>query len=198
LLINQLRGGYDHCRKNRLDSMRRPQKVNPVPPLLHRSDAGGPLLRELTSLRLVRLVDFMNHTAARAFPRVSGLSRFEWRAVALACGTPLLSINDLAARLHRGAAQVSRTVKKLVAAGLLHRASRTGGPGVLISPTSLGRTVYGPLEQLARERNAALVAGLTTDELKVLDRCISVMTANAIALLAQEERLQGREVDPPP
>ena len=122
---------------------------------------GGPLARELTSMRMMRLVYFITRSASRAFPRVSGLSDFEWRIVAVVCEMPSLSINDLSALLHRGVAQVSRAVKKLVAAGLLHRANRTGGPGVVITPTRLGRTIYGPLEQLARERNAAIIAGLS-------------------------------------
>jgi DNA-binding MarR family transcriptional regulator len=171
--------------------MQRLKKVKPAKPMLHRGGEGDSLSRELTSLRLVRLVDFMSQSASRAFPRVSGLSDFEWRVVAWVCQTPRLSINDLSARLHRGVAQVSRTVKKLVAAGLLHRANRTGGPGVLITPTRLGRIVYGPLEQLARQRNAAIVAGLSAKELKVLDHCITIMTANALALLAREQRLQA-------
>ena len=171
--------------------MQRLKEVKPAQPMLHRGDEGGPLSRELASVRLVRLVDFMNRSASRAFPRVSGLSDFEWRVVAWVCEMPRLSVNDLSALLHRGVAQVSRTVKKLVAAGLLHRANRTGGPGVLITPTRLGRTVYGPLQRLARQRNTAIVAGLRADEIKVLDHCIAIMTANALAQLAREQRLQA-------
>jgi DNA-binding MarR family transcriptional regulator len=150
--------------------------------------AGGPLSRELTIVRVLRLAELVNRSASRAYPRVSGLSDFEWRVVALVRETPRQSINDLAARLNRGVAQVSRTVKKLVAAGLLHRANRTGGPGVLITVTRLGRTVHAPLEVLARARNAAIIAGLGVTELSILDHCIAVMTANAIAQLAQEQR----------
>ena len=167
--------------------MQRPNKLKPPPAPLRRGDEGGPLSRELISLRLVRLVDFIHRSASRAFPRASGLSDFEWRVAALVCEMPQLSINDLAALLHRGVAQVSRTVKKLVAAGLLHRTNRTGGPGVLITPTRLCRTVYGPLEQLARQRNAAIIAGLSATELKVLEHCIEVMTANAFAQLTDEQ-----------
>jgi len=173
--------------------MKPPRKSKNPGPALHRGDEGGPLSRELTSVRLVRLVDFMSRAASLAFPRVSGLSDFEWRIVAWVCEMPPLSINDLAELLHRGVAQVSRTVKKLVAAGLLHRASRGGGPGVLITPTRLGRTVYGPLESLARQRNAAIIAGLGPDELKVLDHCIVVMMNNALEQLAREQRLQSQE-----
>src|SRR5262249_10980308 len=171
--------------------MQRPNQTKAAQPVLNRGDEGGPLARELTNLRLVRLVDFIHRSASRAFPRESGLSDFEWRTVALVCEMPPLSINDLSALLHRGVAQVSRAVKKLVAAGLLHRASRTGGPGVMITPTRLGRTVYGPLEQLARERNAAIIEGLSAEEIKVLEHCIAIMTANARAQLAHEQELQA-------
>jgi DNA-binding MarR family transcriptional regulator len=171
--------------------MQRSKKAEPAPPVLSRGDQSGPLSRELTSVRLARLVHFMNCSASRAYPRVSGLSDFEWRAVSFVCETPRVSINDLAARLHRDVGQVSRTVKKLVAAGVLHRANRTGGPGVLISPTRLGRKVHGPLKRLARQRNASIVAGLGAEELQVLDRCIAIMTANAIAQLAHEQGLRS-------
>jgi DNA-binding MarR family transcriptional regulator len=176
-----------------VDSVQRLKKMKPGQSVLRRPDEGGPLSRELTSVRLIRLVEFISRSASRAFPRVSGLSDFEWRAIALVCETPGLSINDLSAVLHRGVAQVSRTVKKLVSAGLLHRTSRTGGPGVLITPTRLGRTIYGPLKQLARERNTAIIAGLSAGELKILDHCVAIMTANAIAQLAHEQQLQADE-----
>jgi DNA-binding MarR family transcriptional regulator len=136
----------------------------------------------------MRLVDFVYQSASRAFPRASGLSDFEWRVLALVCESPRLSISEMSAVLHRGVAQVSRTAKKLVAAGLLHRAHRTGGPGVLISATRLGRVVYGPLRTLSRQRNAAIIAGLNPQELQVLDHCIAIMTANAREQLDQEQQ----------
>ena len=161
--------------------------------MLRRDHQDGPLMRELTTLRLMRLVDFVYQSASRVFPRVSGLSDFEWRVLALVSESPRLSINEMSAVLHRGVAQVSRTVKKLVAAGLLHRANRTGGPGVLISSTRLGRIVYGPLRTLSRQRNAAIVAGLDSRELRVLDHCITIMTANARAQLDREQQSNADE-----
>jgi DNA-binding MarR family transcriptional regulator len=175
---------------NGLDSMQHPKKAKPGPTLLHRSDDGTPLSRELTTLRLMQLADFINRSASREFPRVSGLSDFEWRAVAQVCESPRLSISDLSAVLHRGVAQVSRTVKKLIAAGVLERAKRPGGPGVLISATTLGRTVYDPIEQLVRQRNAALITGLSAAQLKILDHCIETMMPNAQALLDHELQRQ--------
>jgi DNA-binding MarR family transcriptional regulator len=170
---------------------RRPPRREAARPALHRGDEGGPLSRELLTVKLVRLVDFLSRAAALAFPRISGLSDFEWRVIAWSCETPGLSINDLSALLHRGAAQVSRTVKKLVAAGLLARASRRGGPGVRISPTPLGRTVYGPLAALARKRNAEIIAGLEPHEIRLLERSVSKMMTNVLAQLAREQQLQA-------
>lgn len=163
-------------------------------PTLHRRVEAGPLSRELLTVKLIRLVDFLNRAASLAFPRVSGLSDFEWRVVAWPCELPGLSLNDLAALLHRGAAQVSRTVKKLVAAGLLDRVPRRGGPGVLISPTALGRTVYGPLATLARERNAEMIAGLTSREVRLVERCVVTMLANVRVQLEREQSLQVRRI----
>jgi DNA-binding MarR family transcriptional regulator len=156
-------------------------------------DISGVLSRELISLRVLVLVDFINRSRSIAYPRASGFSDFEWRVLARVCESPDMSINDLSRLLHRGVAQVSRTVKRLVAAGVLYRESRAGGPGVSITPTRLGRMAYGPLVALARERNAAIIAGLTKEELGTLDHCISVMTDNAMAQLSRELELQAGE-----
>ncbi len=167
--------------------------ASPLPgTVLIKGAEGGPLSRELLTIKLVRLVDFMTRSGSLAFPRTSGLSDFEWRVLARVCETPPLSINDLSALLHRGVAQVSRTVKKLVAAGLLHRATRGGGPGVSITPTQLGRTVYGPLVTLARERNSQVIHGLSDEDLRVLERCVASMTKNSLAQLAREQELQTK------
>jgi len=160
------------------------------PPKLFKGDEGGPLSRELISVRVVRLVDFMSRASALAYGRVSGLSEFEWRVLARVCETPGLSINELSGLLSRGVAQVSRTVKRLVGAGLLRSDSKGGGPGVLISATPLGRTVYAPLAELARGADRALTAGLAPEDIAILDRCLAVMTENALEALAREQEAE--------
>ncbi len=107
------------------------------------------------------------------------------------CETPPLSINELAGILNRGVAQVSRTVKRLVGLGLLKRENVGGGPGVAIRPTPAGEAAYAPLVEVAVESERELTAGLTEDELKTLDRIISVMSENALARLAREQELQS-------
>lgn len=159
------------------------------PPALIKKDIeGGPLSRELVSIQIVRLADFIERSGKIAFARSTGFSDFEWRVFIWVCETPPVSINELSALVHRGAAQVSRTVQKLVAAGLLHRANRAGGPTVSITPTRLGLTLYGPLVTLARERNAEIIEGLRADELKTLEKCVTVMIRNALALLTRNQQ----------
>ena len=151
---------------------------------------GGPLTRELLTMKIVRLVDFMTRGAVLAFPRVSGLSDLQWRTLAVVDELAPRSMNELSELPHRDAGQVSRSVKALVAAGLLHRANRKGGPGVLITLTLQGRSVYRPVARLARDRNAAIIAGLRAGDIRVLERCVIAMTRNAIAELARERDLE--------
>jgi len=174
------------ARSARLPATR--SKLLHEPPLIRKDIEGGPLSRELVSIQFVRLGDYIERSARLAYGRHTGFSDFEWRVFMWVCETPPVSINELSALVHRGAAQVSRTVQKLVSAGLLHRANRAGGPTVSITPTRLGLTLYGPLVALARERNVEIVAGLSEAELHVLDKCVTVMIRNALAMLAREQK----------
>jgi len=162
--------------------------ARPAPHLL-KGDEGGPLSRQLVLVRLARLTDFLARGSALQFTRTSGLSDFEWRVLARVCETPDLSLNELAGHVHRNIAQVSRTVKRLVGMGLLKSRGRGGGPGVVISPAPLGRTVYAPLVALAIEADAELTRGLSAEDLQQLKRCLEVMTENALARLAREQSL---------
>src|SRR5262245_38813565 len=117
-------------------------------PLIDKDKEGGPLSRELVSIQIVRLADFIERSGRLVFARHTGFSDFEWRVFIWVCEAPPVSINELSALVHREAAQVSRTVQKLVAAGLLDRANVAGGPTVAITPTQRGLKLYGPLVAL--------------------------------------------------
>lgn len=157
-------------------------------PHLIKGDEGGPLSRQLVMVRLARLMDFLARGSALQFTRTSGLSDFEWRVLARVCETPDLSLNELAGHVHRSLAQVSRTVKRLVGMGLLKSRGRGGGPGVMISPAPLGRTVYAPLVALAVQADAELTQGLEEEDLRRLKQYVDVMTQNALARLAREQQ----------
>ena len=165
------------------------QAPDPAHPHLIKGDEGGPLSRQLVGVSLKRMVQFLNRASSLRYTRASGLSDFEWRLLARLCETPELSLGELAMHLRCGGAQASRTVKRLVAAGLVHSRGRGGGPGVIISPTAEGREAYAPLIALAAEADRALLAGLSEDEIEGLRRCIEVLTENALATLAHEQQL---------
>jgi DNA-binding MarR family transcriptional regulator len=168
-------------------------KTATEPPLIRKDIEGGPLSRELVSIQIVRLADFIERSGRLAYSRRTGFSDFEWRVFIWVCETPPVSINELSALVHRNAAQVSRTVQKLVAARLLHRANRASGPTVSITPTRLGLTLYAPLVALARERDTEIVAGLSAEELRILEKCIARMSRNAVAILAREQQGEAEE-----
>jgi DNA-binding MarR family transcriptional regulator len=168
-------------------------RIPAATPRLLKGDEGGPLSRQLVGVSLKRLVDFLSRASSLRYTRASGLSDFEWRVLARVCETPDMSLGELAEHLHRGVAQTSRTVKRLVSIGLLRSRNRGGGPGVLISPSPLGRTVYEPMIALAREADRALLAGLSDQEVEALRRHIDVLTGNALAILGVEQRLAQAE-----
>ncbi len=90
----------------------------------------------------------------------------------------------------RSVPQVSRTVKRLVALGLLRREKVGGGPGVAISPTPEGLVAYAPLVALAEDSERQLTAGLTEVEMQTLNRIITVMSENALERLGREQQAQ--------
>jgi DNA-binding MarR family transcriptional regulator len=172
--------------------MKRIRKVRETS-LIRKDIEGGPLSRELVSIQIVRLADFIERSGRLAYARRTGFTDFEWRVFIWVCETPPVSINELSALVHRGAGQVSRTVQKLVTAGLLHRANRAGGPTVSITPTPRGLTLYAPLVSLAREREVEITAGISAEEMRVLAQCVARMSRNAVAMLAREQKGEPRK-----
>ena len=160
-------------------------------PRLGRGEEGGALSRRLSHIALQQLVQHIRRGSGLAYARVSGLSDFEWRILARVCDMPGLSINELGSVMDRSVAQVSRTVKRLAGLGLVERQAVRGGPGVAINPTPAGEEAYAPMVQLAEASERELVAGLTDEELRTLDRIIAVITENALVRLAREQQAQA-------
>jgi DNA-binding MarR family transcriptional regulator len=148
--------------------------------------------RELATVKLGRLTDCMQHSAQLAYPQVSGLSDFLWRVIGWVAENEPVSINELAALLQRDVAQVSRAVKELVAVGLLHRAARKGGPGVLITPTPAGRATYARIRRLAHDRDERMTRGLSSEQLRLLEECIVILSRNAEQELLRQQRREQR------
>jgi DNA-binding MarR family transcriptional regulator len=153
---------------------------------------GGP---PLMSARLITLVTQIRRTAALTYRRELGLSEVDWRVLSQIGEHAPLSLNALAEIIGLDRGQLSRGVTRLVAAGLVSRTSRPGGPGILIALTPAGADVFGRLMAIALKRNAAFVRGIADSELAAFSAVLDRMTANARALLVAEQlEAKGRDV----
>ncbi len=164
------------------------------------SAAGGtieePLHRRLEGPRLFKLLTLVRRFAGPEARQKLGLSDFEWRIMSQVGDRAPMSLNDLAAVSTHDKGQLSRGVKRLVAAGILVRESRRGERGVFISPTAAGRQVFDELVRLAVEQNEALVEGLTAEERQAFTQTLDKLEANAMKRLAalHEDRVEDAPV----
>jgi DNA-binding MarR family transcriptional regulator len=153
----------------------------------------------LMSARLITLVTQIRRTAALTYRRELGLSEVDWRVLSQIGEHAPLSLNALAEVIGLDRGQLSRGVTRLVAAGLVTRTARRGGPGILIGLTPAGEDVFGRLMALALKRNAAFTRGIGARELATCAAVLDKMTENARALLAEEQettRGRGRAAAP--
>lgn len=154
---------------------------------LRRELAGGPLSRELLTVKLIRLGDYIARAGTALYARSVTLSALEQRVLIWCCEIPPLSINELSSLVHRGAGQVSRTVRAMVEEGLLHRRAVGGGRTVAVTPTAKGRAVYAPMVVLARSRENEVVQGISAQDLRALHGLLDQLLDNAAGLLLAEE-----------
>lgn len=168
---------------------RRPR--DPEDGALRKDLEGGPLSRELLTIQLIRLGEFMVRYCHSSLMRHASLTELELRVLIFSCEVPPVSVNELSKLVHRGAGQVSRVVQKMVDAGLLHRANRGGGPTVSITPTALGREVYGPLVEMTRAMDGQLMQGIAASDRPTLERWVARLTHNAVTLLQAEPAPDG-------
>lgn len=149
--------------------------------------------------RLFKILSMIRRFAGPQARRELGLSDFEWRVMAQVGDRAPMSLNELAAASAHDKGQLSRGVKRLVEAGLLVRESRRGERGVFISPTPAGEEVYERLVRLAFTQNDLLIAGLSSEQLKVFSTVLDKLEANAQALLVAEQELRvGTDAEPEP
>jgi DNA-binding MarR family transcriptional regulator len=149
------------------------------------AEAGKP--GRLLSARLIMLVTLIRRTAALTYRRELGLSEVDWRIVSQVGEFAPLSLNELADVIGLDRGQLSRGVTRLVAAGLLTRTARRGGPGILIGLTARGEDIFVHLMELAHRRNAAFIDGIDAGDLRTFSAVLERMTENARALLAAEQ-----------
>lgn len=150
------------------------------------------IMRELTSMRMIKLYSLLRRSGTLARRREFGMSETDWWIVAQVGEYAPLSLNGLAERLGQDRGQLSRAVKSLVERDLLKRQRKPGGPEIEIGLAPEGQRIYRDMIELAIERDRELTEGLAPDSLEVLRGLVEEMIVRAEAMLAEEKRLAAR------
>jgi len=108
-----------------------------------------------------------------------GLSIIMWRVMAVLAANGELRQIDLAELTSIDASTLSRIVTRLVQLGLATRTrSASSNREVIVALSAKGGTLVARLIPLARDIEAVASAGLSTEELAVLKRCLRRMYSN--------------------
>ena len=105
-----------------------------------------------------------------------------------------ISANEISRWLRTDKAWVGRSVDRLIRAGYARRRADPGhGRRQLLSLTAKGERAYTAIATAARRRNDNLLASLSGEERKVLERALAKLQAKASAMLAVPEHGFGLE-----
>ncbi len=140
----------------------------------------------LVARELITLQSLLQRSAALTFRREVGLSDFDWRVMAQIGEYTPLTLIQLVAILSRDKSQVGRAVVSLEEQGLITRTRIGNGRQILLSATERGQAVYGQIVQVALQRDAALLSGLSAQKQQALTAILDKLSSGATAMLAQE------------
>ncbi len=133
--------------------------------------------------RLAVLANAVSRAIARRYEDEFGLSIPEWRVMALLGAEPGLTASEVAEATPMDKVAISRAVKGLMEAGRLKAAAdKADGRRQLLSLTPAGLAIYRRIVPRARELEARLLAGLTTQDRAALDRLIDSLSDAAQTL----------------
>jgi DNA-binding MarR family transcriptional regulator len=152
-----------------------------------KSANGTPARDGLVAPELITLQNLLHRSATSTFKREVGLSDFDWRVMSQVGEHSPLTLIQLVPMLSRDKSQVGRAVVSLESQGLITRTRIGNGRHILISTTDRGRAVYEQLSQLALQRNASLLSGLSSQEQQSLATILDKLTSSAAAMLEQEQ-----------
>jgi DNA-binding MarR family transcriptional regulator len=153
-------------------------------------------LDELLNYRLLRLYAASTAPVTRLMEGRWGISRREWRVLALLAAHGALSPSSLAERAHLDRPRTSRAVSSLVAK---HLAARSAEPGDArrsrIALTDSGRAFHAEVFPQVAGMNVRVMAALDDATAQALDRALDLLTARAVRLngeLARDVRADRR------
>lgn len=151
---------------------------------------------DLFLYRISRLLVTGGAQVIRLCEGTFGITRREWRILALlAQGDGLLS-SELAGRAQLDRARTSRAVTALAAKQLVSRNPRPGDRrSVMLSLTPAGRALFDALFPQVAAINRSLLGALDDAELERLDTALGTLQARADTLVQAQARLGGARGD---
>ncbi len=141
-------------------------------------DAGALDLQGYFPYRLARLVEQVSLSVAEVYAERFSLTRQEWRVLAALGARIEIATKEFPRLTTLDKMQVSRAMAGLEARGIV---SRTSDPNDrrerIVALTPAGRALYRKIVPLALEREAKMLALLTPEEVKILDRAMRKLSA---------------------
>jgi len=149
-------------------------------------------LDDLLNYRLLRLYAASTAPVTRLMEGRWGITRREWRLLALLATHGALSPSTLAERANLDRARTSRAITSLVDKKLALRAAQRGDARrASIVLSKVGQRLFDEIFPQVAAINARVVAVLDDADVEVLDRALARLTAQAVKLngeIAQDVR----------
>lgn len=137
---------------------------------------------ELLNFRIARLLSFSGALQIRLCEGRFGISRREWRLIAMLADFGPLAPSELAEHARTDRPQVSRAVHGLEAKGLVARQATEQGTGrsrVRVQLTDKGWALHRELFPLTAEINSRILGALSPDQIRALDAALDTLTVAA-------------------
>jgi DNA-binding MarR family transcriptional regulator len=155
-------------------------------------------LDDLLNYRLMRLFALSGAPVVRLCEGRYGISRREWRIVALLAAHGALGPSELASRGDLDRARTSRSIQSLAVKKLVQRTAQPGdGRRAIVALTATGRALYDELFPQVAEINRRMLARLDEALLEPLDAALAQLTRDAaqvnqeVVLDASADRRHG-------
>ena len=141
----------------------------------------------LVSQRILVLSNLLRRAAGLRYRRLLDLQAGEWGVVAELGHRSPCTLNDLSGRIGVDKTQLSRTVSRLIARGLVRRKPNPhDNREVRLSLTPQGQDCHAAIMRAGRNANLSLLADLSARERKQLVDLIERVTVRARDLLRAE------------
>ena len=142
---------------------------------------------QLVSQRILVLSNLLRRAAGLRYRRLLDLQAGEWGVVAELGHRSPCTLNDLSGRIGVDKTQLSRTVARLIARGLVRRKPNPrDNREVRLSLTPKGEACYGAIMRAGAAANRTLLADLSPREQEQIVELIERVTVRARDLLRAE------------